>query len=470
MKNKTVRHFVWAGTIAAIMAVMIILTGCGSRNGNDPDTLPTFAPPFTPPTELPPLAQSPPTLTVDNLRDFPSLHFTTQVDPFGVARTLWHDAELAINGVQVAYALENTAVRLRGRGNSTWLHGPEKRPLRIRFAEPTAVLDATHAARDWVLIANLFDMTLMRTHLAFVLGDRLGTFPWVPYSQLVHVYINGEYQGVFQLADERDVHPARADLHFNTNPAYSGFLLEIDGSAPSRQRRLDDGEVEGVDFIFVNGWVIDVRYPRLNQRDNHLDYLRDYLYTVDTAIHAGDFAALQHLADIPSMVDFYLVQEWFKDIDGGDRSIFMQLMGTGETRRLYFGPLWDFDRSAGNLAYWNTPEHIFIGHYNAWFAALMDMAEFRALVTARWQEIRHGAVKQTLAYAQYLLDHYEVAFDRNFARHDHIFDRTQGEPDWFWLVPEVVRELDSFRAQVEHMMGWLYARALWLDGIFLPEI
>ena len=466
-KKLILRNVLFASVLAMAVAVAWVLQRreapcdcCGGVNGEIAMPMP----------QLPPVQNPPVTAAPAGVWDFPSLHLTTTYDPFAVERGFWHDAVLSINGAVDAFLMDDANVRLRGRGNSTWLHGEEKRPLRLRFEEPVSLFGAPATAQDWVLIANLFDMTLMRTHLAFHLGDALGTFPWTPFSRMVHVYINGAYQGIFQLADERDNHPARANLTFNADPTLSEFLLEIDGSAESRDRRLAEGEVENVDFTFVNGWVIDVRYPRFNRRHGHLDELQNFLYRVDAAIKAHDFAALERLVDIPSLVDFYLVQEWFKDIDGGDRSIFMQLMGTGDARRLYFGPLWDFDRSAGNLAFWNTPEFIYIGHYNSWFADLMDTPEFRALAATRWREIRHNQVMQTLAYAAYLLEHYETVFDRNFERHDHIFapdGREAGtEPTWFWLVPEVVQELHSFRAQVEFMMAWLYARANWLDGYF----
>ncbi|MCL2363389.1 MAG: CotH kinase family protein [Defluviitaleaceae bacterium] len=464
-KSLIKRGAVLAAVLVLAVAAALMLYGRGGNGAPDDGENTAWVMP-----DLLPLENPPQTAVPVGVRDFPALHLTTTYDPFAVDRQFWHDAYLLISGTNHAYLMNATPVRLRGRGNSTWLHGEEKRPLRLRFETPVSLLGSPAVAQDWVLIANLFDMSLMRTHLAFHMGGALGTFPWTPFSRLVHVYINGEYQGVFQLADERDNNPARANLTFNTDPALSEFLLEIDGSAASRDRRLAEGEVENVDFTFVNGWVIDVRYPRLNRRDGHLEYLQAYLYRVDAAIKAHDFDALAALVDIPSLVDFYLVQEWFKNIDGGDRSIFMQLMGTGEARRLYFGPLWDFDRSAGNLAFWNTPEYIFIGNYNRWFADLMATDAFRTLVAARWREIRYNQVMQTLAYAAHLLENYEAAFDRNFERHDHIFapdGRESGtEPTWFWLVPEVVQELHSFRAQVEYMTAWLYARAIWLDGYF----
>ena len=225
-------------------------------NGKTPpvSVAPSFsspAPPLVFPTPTPrPVFDAP--LMPEGVYDFPSLHITSALDPFTQHRNFWHGATLTVSGTSQPFLWDETPVNLRGRGSSTWAHGPEKRPLRLRFNEPQTLLDSPHAARDWVLIANLFDPALIRTHMAFYAGDLLSGLVWSPFSRLVHVYINGDYQGVYQLADERNTEEGRAD---------GDFLFEIDGSAPTRDRRLSEGDIEGVDFIFVNDWVIDVRHP-----------------------------------------------------------------------------------------------------------------------------------------------------------------------------------------------------------------
>jgi hypothetical protein len=192
------------------------------------------------------------------------------------------------------------------------------------------------------------------------------------------------------------------------------------------------------------------------------------LYRVDAAIKTGDFAALESLVYLPSLIDFYLVQEWFKEIDVSDRSIFMQIKGEGAARRLHFGPVWDFDRSAGNLAFWYTPPYIFAAWRNSWFSDLLEMPETHALIAARWQEMRAYHIPQMLHYAQYLMENYGAAFERNFTEaHTHILG---GEPEWNIFTPPPMREITTFRGQVEYLISWLEARGMWLDRYFAGEI
>ena len=64
------------------------------------------------------------------------------------------------------------ALQIRGRGNSTWNRNPSKKPYRIRFAEAVEFLGPEYAnARNWTLMANTYDKTLMRNGLTSELSE-----------------------------------------------------------------------------------------------------------------------------------------------------------------------------------------------------------------------------------------------------------------------------------------------------------
>jgi len=386
--------------------------------------------------------------------NFPVFWLTSELHPFEQERELWHDAFLSD-----FFQFEDIPVRLRGRGNSTWWRGEEKRPLRIRFEEPQTLLGSEHAAADWVLIANLFDLSLLRNHAAFYLADSLDGMDWAPFSRLVHLYINGEYYGVYQLADERDVGPGRAQLTFDVDPAVSEYFFEMDGRP---ETWLADGYVEDVDFFVVGERAYAIRFPHRREFDGHLEYLRDFVRGVDAAVHSRDLDAITAVLDLPSFVDFYLVQELFKNIDSGYRSVFLQVRGAGADRRLYHGPVWDFDRSAGNTLYWTEPNFIHSGVYNIWFRELLEVPAIKRMVIERWNEIQVFAVPGMLEHLDYLVYNYGHAFERNFERHV-IFGT---EPEWFAMLPQATREIDSFQGQAAYLMSWFRSRVHWLDTHF----
>jgi len=391
---------------------------------------------------------------------FPALHIMSYYNPFDVERDFWHNGTLSLTNH--ADAFDNVDIRIRGRGNSTWHFGEDKRPLRLRFEEPQTLLDAGHIARDWVLIANHFDLTLIRTHMAFYLASLLDGMDWTPFSQLVHLYINGEYVGLYQIADERDIGPGRMQLFFNEDPAISEYLFELDNNS------LNTG-VEGVTFFIADGAPYDIRYPRGSRLSTgHLEYLQEFILNVNEVVRTRDFEAISKIMDFPSMIDFYLVQELFKNIDVGFNSVFMQVRGQGENRRMHWGPVWDFDRSAGNMYYWHDYHHLHAAIRNYHFHYLLSVPEIFELAAQRWTEISVNQVPQMLAYINYLVKNYESEFNRNFERHPvPSLDRL---PYWMAnMLPPHLHEITTWRGQIEFLQEWFTGRIWWMNQFFIED-
>jgi hypothetical protein len=394
--------------------------------------------------------------------DFPHLHITCELDPFDIDRELWHNGSVSMTDTEEDFMFDDLSVRIRGRGNSTWWRGPEKRPLRLRFPEPRAMLDSEHEARDWILLANLFDGSLLRNYSALYLAGLLDGMYWSPFSRFVHLHVNGEYWGLYQITDERDVGPGRAQLVFDPDPALSDYFLEIDDLAETWLR---DGYVEDEDFFAVEGRAFDIRFPSESRWDGHLEFARDFVQEVNDIIRSRDYEAIKAVVDIPAFIDFYIVQEFFKNIDIGYRSVFFQIKGQGEDRRLVFGPVWDFDRSAGNTTdFWTTPERIFAGERCYWFKELLSVPEIFALTAERWNEIKDDQIAQMIGHVAETAQVYKTSFEKNFERHDHIFG--SNPPQWFTMLPRVIWTMFSFEDHAAFLIDWFEARAEWLDDHF----
>ena len=395
---------------------------------------------------------------------FPALHIVSGHNPFTVERDFWHDGVIALSGAGEGFNFDYEPVRLRGRGNSTWVRGPEKRSLRLRFPEARKMFDSEYAHRDWILLANLFDPAIVRNYSALYLASLLDNMDFTPSSWFVHLYVNGEYMGLYQLTDERDPAPGRGPLLFDPDPAISEYMFELDGHLTGW--RAHEFELD-VDFFMAGvgeaARPYDIRFPRQNDWDGHLEYLRDFVQNAYAVLQTRDFDAIAKVIDIPSFVDFYLVQEFMKNIDVADFSVFMTLRGQGDERRIHFGPVWDFDRSAGNTLYWTNYAHPHAALRNYWFGHLLATPEIFDIVARRWNEIRNGPIRQMINHIAGTAQNYEASFLRNFERHDHILG---GEPEWFDMLPVETREIDSFRGQIEYLLRWYEGRVYWLDAFF----
>ena len=382
---------------------------------------------------------------------FPIVHIDLPNGPFYFYdRNNWQSGTITFSNAPDGQNFEAVTTRVRGRGNSTWRSGPEKRPLRFRLYEPRSILGSDYEARDWILIADRFDRSFMRNYSALYLSRLLNLYA-VETIQHVHLFVNGEYMGIYLLTDERTVQPGRLEIEFHPDPARSGFFIELDSRAPHA----------GIQNVtFVNPFQPHaIRYPLAADRTPaHMAYVLDYLTAVNTAIRAQDFDLITQLIDLNSFIDFYLLLELYKCPDSGANSNFMYITGEGYNRRLYKGPPWDFDLTAGNMASLPDTEGIFAAVYNAWFRYLLDMPEFRAATANRWQAIRHHEIEQTLALIRHMATTYHAEFEMDFLRHP-----TAPTPAYLCAN---LHAINNFQGQVDFLLNWLDLRIDWLDKYF----
>ena len=383
----------------------------------------------------------------------PSLHIN--IAAHDIHRHNWtRGLRASLRGAGEEFDFENVRVRVRGRGNSTWGAMGEKRPFRIRFESPRSMFGTEYIARDWVLLANSIDYSHMRTVVPFYLGMRMGRFDFNPLpAQFVHVYLDGDYRGVYQFTDQMQQGLGRIEVNFHPDPALSEAYLHW-----CRHWRHPDDI-----FFHVGGIPFEVRYPNADDMtDEHLEFLHNYIYEIDRVIRGGNFDEVAALIDIPTFVDFYLVNEFTKNADVFFSSVnfSVRLEDTGR-HRLFIGPLWDFDQSAGGTfdSFYPdySPQGAWAATENEWFRRLMRIPEFRAAASERWFEIRDVEVVETLEKVRYLTTRYRDDFERNFER----WPNKLGQH--LWRTPPTMRVIDTYEGQVEYLLDWFAQRIVWLD-------
>ena len=126
-------------------------------------------------------------------------------------------ATLRIAGNKLYPDYEGTT-EIRGRGNSTW--GYAKKPYRLKLTNKAQILGLP-AAKNWVLLANYLDPSLMCNAVAMKIGRDLEV-PFTNQIIPVDLTINGQYRGSYVLTQHLEVDENRINI------GKDGTLFELD--------------------------------------------------------------------------------------------------------------------------------------------------------------------------------------------------------------------------------------------------
>ena len=177
----------------ATVPIMVQATG-GSHQGSTTVSL-TIAsqnPDFTPAT-----------------MDLPVLDLTTENAAPIVSETDYVTGSMSITPpASSTYPVFSGTMQIKGHGNTTW--SLPKKPYKVKLDTKAGLLGMP-SGKDWVLLANYDDKSLLRDQVAFEAGRRVG-MAWTPNSQFVEVFLNGQYQGNYQLTEEIKIDKHRVNI------------------------------------------------------------------------------------------------------------------------------------------------------------------------------------------------------------------------------------------------------------------
>lgn len=387
-------------------------------------------------------------------KGFPVLAIDTKNEREINSRDIYVDATVTVSGAaNDEYNIDAVAAKIRGRGNATW-NIMDKKSYRLQLAEKANLLGQdTGAAKTWVLLANHCDQSMLRSRMAFVLGNILDGIECSSSVSFVDLYLNGRYIGVYLLCEQVEVQKQRVDIKESAD-INSGYLVELD--------HYNEGK-EGVDYFMVSGLpysiISNTKLP------DQVTYVKNYITSVEDAVKSGVRANFEAVADVASCVDMYIIQEFMKNIDVGWSSFFMYIKEGGG--KLYFGPPWDFDIAAGNDERLDNGgwKSLYVGsdsygfdQSSRWYIELMKTKWFADEVRQRWNYAR-DAIKAAIDEAESIGKTYRGAFDRNYDRWIIFGQRINQEP-------LQVMALDSYTEHLDYFIKWCTNRLEWMDGYF----
>lgn len=355
---------------------------------------------------------------------------------------------------------------VRGRGNSTW--DMPKKPYKIKFDEKISIFGLGED-KEWVLLANYADKTLLRNVVAMKLSEIVG-MEWTPSMLPVEVYLNDEYMGCYTFSEHKKVSKHRVDLDIvgesdNSGDAVTGdYYMEI-------EQNLDETTCFRTSICGIPMMFSDPEVPTAAQ----YDYIVGYFYDAESALMGSNFTdpdnGWQKYIDIESFAKAYIVNELTKNIDGNMRKSSFITKEKGKKLEMYH--LWDYDLTLGNCNYLDDefgatdgPEGWFIKDFSCnywthgwnhtnWYTRLTDDPAFCAKVKEIWDK-HHQELSSIPDFIDVKAMIMEDSQKRNFKRWDILNTSV-------W--PNVVVK-GTYAGEVEYLKDYYTKRFRWLDGKF----
>ena len=355
------------------------------------------------------------------------------------------------------FSVTDATGQIKCRGNASMLW--DKRSYTLRFDDKQRLCGLGEGKnRNWVLIANHCDQSLLRNYISFWLQEQLDGIEFTPDCRLVDLYINGDYRGNYLLAEKVTVGEGRIDITQPEDPSdlNADFLLELDNYASK------SGD-KGITWFTAAGYPYEVRGED-GITSARCDKIDEWVTNVWRTVESGTDREMQQVIDIDSAVDTYIASELTKNIDCGWSSFFLYR----RDNKLYFGPEWDFDLALGNDERLDNGDYRYLyagverGFFqqNHWFIELMDREWFYERVCERWAELVDGG----------LIDRMVAELDRVYAISEaslvHNFERWPIFGQRLNQEPAHIRALSSVEEHVAYLRQWILDRAAWLDEEF----
>ena len=331
---------------------------------------------------------------------------------------------------------------------------------------------------DWVLNATYNDKTLMRDVLAYDLANRMGRY--ATRSRYCEIMINNKYEGLYILMEKVKKDKNRVDISSlkltdNTgDDVTGGYLLKIDKTEGSKSKLWNTTlTVNGVNYTIP----IQIEHPKITDiTDAQFNYIKNYVTEFETSLKGSDYltpkAKWRGMIDIDSFVDYFLITEFTKNVDGYRLSTYFYKDKDSKGGKLKMGPAWDYNLAFGNADYldgykptgWQfkvndlaIPAKDLTFLSPTWWERLSVDSTFRYKASKRWEVLRKTALNPDRINAW--MDSTANVLQEPRIRNNNRWTGVLGFKIWpnYYVGA-------TYENETTWMKDWIRQRTVWLDS------
>lgn len=370
------------------------------------------------------------TIAVDWEASVPHIYIVTAGNAPIVSKDDYLQATIKIEGLGGFEDYTGTT-RIKGRGNSTW--GYPKKPYRLKLDKKASLLGLAEE-KDWVLLANYIDPTLMFNTVAMKTGQLL-EMPYTNNIIPVDVTINNTYVGSYVFTEQVAVAKNRVNIEDG------GTLLELDiyYDEPWKFRSSN------------YNLPVMIKYPDLTS-ESEVTAIKNEFQIMENAIASSVFPGNNYAdyLDMNSLVNLMIVCNLTDNEElNHPKSLYMYKPKGG---KYAFGPLWDFDWAFGyedngthfqkynNPLLWSSSSAI----GNQFFKRLLADPKVKTLFKQKWAAFKADKLPQLITYLNKYANTIEASQKKDYEK----WGNSSG----------------NFTADYQKIREWIINRAGYIDS------
>ena len=247
---------------------------------------------------------------------------------------------------------------------------------------------------DWILNGMGYEPSLIRDYLFYNLARQMGEYA----SRTVYceVVINGDYVGLYVFQEKIKPDSNRVNILKITSTDNS--LPNVSGGYITKSDKTTGNDPVAWTMISY-AWTTDFIHEYPDPSDvtpQQSTYIQSQFTNLETTTQNNNTSVsngFPSVIDIPSFVDFMLLNELGSNADGYQLSTFFHKDRNGKLRA---GPIWDFNLTLGNdLFIWGFDR----SHYDVWqfsdggndgarfWTDLFNNPTYKCYLSKRWHEL-----------------------------------------------------------------------------------
>ena len=310
---------------------------------------------------------------------------------------------------------------------------------------------------EWVLHGPFLDRSYIRNYLCMNIAGEI--MEYAPNVRFCELWIDGEYQGLYLLMETISRGEGRIEINkTNDNSYVTSFIVRWD--------RIGKGDHELNNFTYYtyesDQSALDIRYPGNNTLTAEKEeYISQQISQVEKMLYSMSLweENLSNYLDLESFAEYFIINEFFRNIDAGQFSTFLYSDVRGKIKTA----VWDFNNCCDNNADGINNEIGFSMQNGIWFSQLLKNRSFVALVVEKYHQLRESPLSTD--YILNYIDETDAWLKEAIIRNDEVWGYVYDleNYDIYNYLSPVERNMESHEEAIEQLKHFIEERGQWLD-------